>query len=319
MSVYQEATKNLLPTPTKSHHLRNISQGIQGICLSRPETADEPSVIKRLWMHEVIFYTTSGKYLTAKVTEMCKYHENISWNIIINEIEISWKYKKALQSSWPLPVRHGISLELPVLPFVVFSHTHSFFVLLIRRSSGLDRSWLVSHLQVVSQSHMKENFHLLLQHLDQDQDGNNLCSLMFCDFHDPKGEDRNCREVRNLDHLRQVVESHLEEFNNINKAAKWPRLPVVVGVGAGAAVGLWLGWLPTWLRQSFSRWKSPRPTELLNGTMAWWKELWLCRLRDGWMVDKYLIGQILLIWIYTVSCWYKQKMFKWVLFYKVST
>lgn len=66
---------------------------------------------------------------------------------------------------------------------------------------------------------MKENFHLLFQHLDQDQDGNDLCSLMFCDFHDPKGEDRNCREVRNLDHLRQVVESHLEEFNNINKAA----------------------------------------------------------------------------------------------------
>uniref|UniRef100_A0A7N8WVR0 Dynein, axonemal, heavy chain 7 n=1 Tax=Mastacembelus armatus TaxID=205130 RepID=A0A7N8WVR0_9TELE len=115
MSVYQEATKNLLPTPTKSHYLfnlRDVSRVIQGICLSRPETADEPSVIKRLWVHEVMLCTDHD----GEVTE------------------------------------------------------------------------------------------------------DDLRSLMFCDFHDPKGEDRNYREVHNLDQLRQVVESHLEEFNNISKA-----------------------------------------------------------------------------------------------------
>lgn len=84
-----------------------------------------------------------------------------------------------------------------------------------------DRKWTVNCVMDIMQSHLKENFHTIFAHLDSNSDGkveeDDLRSLMFCDFTDPKNENKNYIEVLDVEKLRVIVESHLEEFNAMSK------------------------------------------------------------------------------------------------------
>jgi dynein heavy chain len=84
-----------------------------------------------------------------------------------------------------------------------------------------DRKWLYEQVIKTSKEVLRENFHQLLGHLDVEKSGtvteDNLRSLIYCDFGDPKNEQRRYLEVTNLEQLRTVSEQFLEEFNQMSK------------------------------------------------------------------------------------------------------
>ncbi|XP_050419254.2 dynein axonemal heavy chain 7, partial [Patella vulgata] len=84
-----------------------------------------------------------------------------------------------------------------------------------------DHKWFFTHIREVTKTKLKEDFDQLLINLDSDNDGklieDDIRSLIFCDFSDPKSDKKDYLEVRDLEELRHVVEGYLDEFNNLSK------------------------------------------------------------------------------------------------------
>lgn len=84
-----------------------------------------------------------------------------------------------------------------------------------------DRELLYEFVREVTKNELLEDFDRLFIHLDFDDDEkvteDDLRSLIFCDFSDAKSDNRYYTEARDMEVLWQIVESHLEEYNNMNK------------------------------------------------------------------------------------------------------
>ncbi|RDD45105.1 Dynein heavy chain 7, axonemal, partial [Trichoplax sp. H2] len=84
-----------------------------------------------------------------------------------------------------------------------------------------DKNWLFETIKGVHKDQLGSDFYDLFHQYDLNQDGNiyedDLNSLIYCDFMDPKSDFKHYIEVDNLDKLRSVVETYLDEYNNMSK------------------------------------------------------------------------------------------------------
>ena len=96
-----------------------------------------------------------------------------------------------------------------------------FRVFMDRLVDVADVDWLFRCMANVLESTLHETMQGLFSHLAADEGGSvtedDLRSLIYCDFVDPKAADKNYREVRDMERLRHVVEGYLDEFNNMSK------------------------------------------------------------------------------------------------------
>ncbi|CAH1117610.1 unnamed protein product [Phaedon cochleariae] len=83
-----------------------------------------------------------------------------------------------------------------------------------------DRSSIIEALRTVSMDKMEEELDVMFERLKKPGvpvGETELRNLLYCDFANPKADQRHYIEVQDLEHLRGIVEGYLAEFNNMTK------------------------------------------------------------------------------------------------------
>ncbi|CAH0557250.1 unnamed protein product [Brassicogethes aeneus] len=84
-----------------------------------------------------------------------------------------------------------------------------------------DRAWIIETLRTICQERLFENLDNMFQRLASPGSSKigefELRNLLYCDFANPKADQRHYIEVLDLDQLRVIVEGYLSEFNNMSK------------------------------------------------------------------------------------------------------
>ncbi|GAB1603144.1 hypothetical protein Ahia01_000594800, partial [Argonauta hians] len=90
-----------------------------------------------------------------------------------------------------------------------------------RLVDSADHDWLYECIIDVCEDQLKVKFHNLFEHLDSDEDGivtdEDMRSLIYCDFCDPKNDNKDYIEATDLELLRTITEGLLSEYNNMSK------------------------------------------------------------------------------------------------------
>ncbi|KAK9511585.1 hypothetical protein O3M35_000215 [Rhynocoris fuscipes] len=84
-----------------------------------------------------------------------------------------------------------------------------------------DRTWIIEMLHTVCHNNLLEDMDEMFERLADTPKSRigeqELRKLIYCDFANPKADTRNYMEVTDLQHLRNIVEGYLNEFNNMSR------------------------------------------------------------------------------------------------------
>ena len=222
---------------------------IQLMCAMGPPGGGRNNITQRFLRHfnMIAINEFDDKTMTIIFSKILQWHVNIKSfsdtfkNLVPKIIEGTLTvYKDAMNNLLPTPTKshymfnlrdfarviQGLTLSepesCPDMNTMIRLWVHEIFrVYYDRLVDDSDRKWLYETMIKVMTEKLGENFHAVFSHLDQKRAGivseDDMRSLMFCDFGDQKNEARRYMEVADMNTVRQVVETHLEEYNQINK------------------------------------------------------------------------------------------------------